>query len=111
MSKETFKIFAKNHPELAQNVMNGVSSWQKLYEIYDIYGEDNKIWNDILNKKQEQTSLTEIFSSLKNIDMDTIQKGVTNIQKTISLIQDIGLVKKTEQPNYEKRPLYKSFED
>ena len=43
MSKETFKTFAKQHPELAKTVLNGTTTWQKLYEIYDIYGIDSSM--------------------------------------------------------------------
>ena len=34
MSKETFKVFARSHPELATQVINNTTSWQKLYELY-----------------------------------------------------------------------------
>lgn len=41
--KEEFKLFAKKHPELINYLDNHKDmSWQKLYEIYDIYGEDDK---------------------------------------------------------------------
>ena len=50
MSKESFKLFAKKHPELATKVINNDISWQKLYELYEIYGEDNTIWNNYICK-------------------------------------------------------------
>lgn len=110
MSKESFKIFAKQHPELAEKVLKGTTSWQQLYELYEIYGEQNQIWNNILdNKITDTTSFKEVFNTLKNLDMDSVQKGITNLQKTISLLQDIGLPKK--ESTYEPRPIYKSFED
>ena len=34
MSKETFKAFARNHPELATSVLKNNTTWQKLYDIY-----------------------------------------------------------------------------
>ena len=42
--------------------------------------------------------------------MDTLQKGVNNIQKTINLIQELGINKK-QLPEYEPKPMYKYFED
>lgn len=114
MSKETFKFFAQKHPELATLVLEGKTTWQKLYEIYDIYGENNTIWNDYLNQSKIQTpdfsSFKELFNTFKNIDMDTLQKGVNNIQKTINLIQELGINKK-QLPEYEPKPMYKYFED
>ena len=110
MSKESFKIFAKNHPELADKVLKGTFSWQQLYELYEIYGEENQVWNNILdNKIVDTTSFKEVFNTLKNLDMDSVQKGITNLQKTISLLQDIGIPKK--ESTYEPRPIYKRFED
>ena len=31
--KDSFKLFAKTHPELISSVKSGEASWQKLYEI------------------------------------------------------------------------------
>lgn len=115
MSKETFKSFARNHPELARNVLNGKTSWQKLYELYDIYGENNPIWNDFIENVVPTTKSTfkDLLNTVRNIDMESVQKGVTNLQKTIGLLQDIGVgsTPKDSQISYEPRPLYKYFED
>ena len=110
MSKETFKSFAKKHPELAQNVISGKTTWQNLYELYDIYGDSSNIWDKY--KTSNQTSIKDLFSTIKNLDVESLQRGVTSIQKTISLIQDIGLSNKEESlPKHEPRPLYQYFED
>lgn len=45
MSKDTFKIFAGKHPELAESVLKSKTTWQKLYELYDIYGENSTVWD------------------------------------------------------------------
>lgn len=120
MSKETFKLFAKGHPELANQVMNGKTNWQKLYELFEIYGEDSEVWNsyttsvgDNTSVKDVPTSFKDLFNTFKNIDLDSVQKGVTNLQKTIGLLQDIGLGGAASQAvnTYEARPMYKYFED
>lgn len=124
MSKETFKEFARSHPELASQVMNGKTSWQRLYELFEIYGENNQVWNEYIPTRNISTSDTstytspastfkDFFNTFKNLDLDSVQKGVANIQKTIGLLQDIGLgtssTPKTQ--TYEPRPMYKYFED
>ena len=38
MSKEAFKKFVREKPELSQLVLKGSTTWQKLYETYDLYG-------------------------------------------------------------------------
>ena len=117
MSKETFKSFAKNHPELAQSVMNGKATWQKLYELYDIYGEDNSVWDNYFERSTPETQSTfkDLFNTFRNLDLESVQKGVTNLQKTIGLLQDIGLGASAKQTTrndyYEPRPMYKYFED
>lgn len=101
MSKETFKEFARKHPELASHVLSNNISWQQLYELYEIYGENNKIWNNYLNK-EESSGVKDIVEIIKNIDLIKFQEGISNIQKTISVIQNLT-------PK-EPQPLYKRFE-
>lgn len=116
MSKEAFKTFAKAHPEIATSVLNNQTTWQKLYELYEIYGEDSTIWNNILNKTTTSTdpisSFKELFSTFKNIDLNSVQSGITNLQKTLGLLQELGVGKRNNQSlPYEPRPLYQYFED
>lgn len=110
MSKEAFKSFAKLHPELASSVLNGTTSWQKLYELYDIYGENSKIWENYIDKTPKEETIKDLFTTFKNLDIESVQRGVTNIQKTISLLQELGFTKQ-EETNYEPRPIYSRFDD
>ena len=106
MSKETFKLFAKNHKELAQAVIKGETSWQKLYELYEIYGESSPIWNTY----KKSSPFNDIFTTIKNLDINKIEESVTNLQKTISMFQNIGINNKGKKESQEK-PMYKYFED
>ena len=115
MSKDSFKSFARLHPELANVVLNGTVSWQQLYEIYEIYGENSSIWNNYLqtpsivdNITSGATTMKDFVNTFKNLDMDSVQKGINNIQKTISLLQDIGI---TNKQSVNTKPIYKRFED
>lgn len=117
MSKDSFKTFARLHPELASTVLKGNASWQQLYEIYEIYGENNNIWNNYFttnsiteNIASSTTTLKDFVSTFKNLDMDSVQKGITNIQKTIGLLQDIGIGNKNSN-RYDQGPVYKRFDD
>ena len=107
MSKEKFKEFARNNPSLSETVLSGTISWQQLYELYEIYGEHSNIWNKYLktSNQEENTTIKDIINTFKNLDMDSVQKGITNIEKTINLLQDIGLNKN----KYEPKPIYKRF--
>lgn len=121
MSKESFKTFARGHTELANYVMNGKTSWQKLYELYEIYGENSSIWNDYFSSSIPTTvgdlstlpnNIRDLMQNIKNIDLNSVQKGITNIQKALGLLQDIGLGNSSNHSNaYEPRPMYQHFDD
>lgn len=116
MSKEAFKIFVKNHPELITTVKNNDYSWQKIYELYDLYGEDMSVWNNYITKEEKgDPSMQELINTVKKFDTDTIQRGISGIQRALELFS--GLINKEtenveEVPKpYEPRPIYKKFED
>ena len=46
MSKSEFKEFVKNNPRLLTYVNKNEMSWQKFYEMYDMYGSDNEVWKE-----------------------------------------------------------------
>lgn len=114
--KESFKLFAKGHPELISSIKSGEASWQKLYEIYDIYGEDDRAWNTYFNKStSNNSSFSSIGDIVKNIDMDSVQKHINTAQKALGLVQELtskgaeslGSIKTPVAP----RPINKFFED
>lgn len=115
--KEAFKSFAKVHPELITSIKSGDASWQKLYEIYDIYGEDDRAWNTYFNKgnNTNATNFGGIGDIVKNIDMESVQKHINTAQKALGLVQELtgkgaeslGNIKAPVTP----RPINKFFED
>lgn len=119
--KEEFKEFVRLHPELINFVENNSMTWQKFYEIFDLYGSDNSVWNKYLNNDNRSdnsnnvsnnTSLSDIINMAKNIDVEKVQSGITSLQKALGLVSDL-FVKDDNKPNnnYTPRPLYRSFED
>ena len=118
---DEFKDFVKKNPRLVKYVKNGDSNWQKFYEIYDLYGEDKEAWKEYLNVETATATATaattaigvgEIFNWLKNINLDSFQSGISNLQRVIGLVQDLSS-KDDTKPNkeYKPRPMYKHFED
>lgn len=125
MAKNDFKRFVRSHPELINYVNSGKMSWQKFYEMYDIYGENNSVWlkyqeagdtsagNDAKTPFTTvgDTSLKDLFNMVKKIDLESVRKGAEGLQKAIALVQDFGSFGGNSTKNYQARPLYKHLED
>ena len=121
-NKEEFKLFVKSHPELIRYVKNGEMTWQKFYETYSLYGKENDVWNKYFNNKEEikentnekkeNVSITDVIDMVKKVDLNSVQKNITNISKALGIVQ--SLITKDEvntTESYTPRPLYKKFED
>ena len=108
--KEEFKIFVKAHPELLTIVENKTKSWQDLYEMFSLYGEKSTVWDKYFPKNNEKLTISELIEMAKKVDVDTLQKNITNINKGLALLE--SLIGKTPEVNsYTPTPLYKKFED
>lgn len=119
--KEEFKLFVKQHPELIRFIKKGEMTWQKFFEIYSLYGNNDEVWKKYFGKEEEKKeeisqesnfSLNELVQMAKKIDLDAVQKNITSINKGLALIESLitkDSSKVTEE--YTPRPLYKKFED
>lgn len=104
MKKEAFKNFAKLHPELIIYLKNNSDmSWQKLYEIYDIYGEDDKVWSPYF-KTTSSSSSVNYKDILKSVNVDNLESHINNFQKAVGVLQEFTK-KGTENLGNLKGPL------
>lgn len=123
MSKESFKNFARNNPDLAKHVNNNEISWQKLYEMYNLYGENSNVWDDYLTNtsgnrgtprvtKSNELAFKELVNMVKNVDLEKVRHGIEGVQKAISLVQDLGFGgTNNKKDEYQSRPIYQHFDD
>lgn len=88
MSKEQFKEFIKDKPYLVDYIDDGSMTWQKFYELYDMYGENYDIWKKYSNK---QKTITEYLSK---INIKEIESGLEKASKALDIISE--LTKPTE---------------
>lgn len=88
-----FKNFMRTMPDIREDVVNGRYTWQQLYEIYDVYGEDDKFW---LAYKKSGVDFNGIFDILKNLDLNALSKSFDGINKVLDLID--GFMVKEEKP-------------
>lgn len=115
--KEQFKAFVRKHPILIEYVENNQMTWQKFYEIHDLYGEDETVWNKYLNNTTKETNTktpnwSDLINMAKSIDVDKVQSGITSLQKALGLVSDLFIKDNNQNTTtYTPRPLYRSFED
>ena len=110
MSKiDDFKSFVRKNSSLIQYVNSGEMSWQKFYELYDLYGEDENVWSKYLSSSDRKES-SDFINWLKGIDLDSIREGIDSIQRVIGVFQDFNS-SKVNNDVYQPRPLYKHFDD
>lgn len=116
MSKlDSFKEFVKSNPSLLKYVKNNEMTWQKFYEMYDMYGESNDIWKDYVKEKTitntvSSIGVADIINWIKNVDVDKMQESINSVQRVIGVLEDLGNNNETKS-EYKPRPLYKHFED
>ena len=112
--KEEFKSFVRLHPELVSYVRDKKNTWQDFYEIYDMYGDSEDVWNRYQDTDNRALPIAELSNLVKNINMDNVQKYINNAQKAISVIQELTTKNPTQAvQNIPKspRPITKFFGD
>ena len=108
---DNFKQFVKNNPTFASYIKDGSMTWQKFYELYDMYGEESTIWDEYKEEKKKNTTLNDIVNMAKNIDMNKLQDGVNSLSKAVGLFSDLFRDRNNNTNIYKPRAIYKRFDD
>ena len=117
MSKIEFKEFVKKNTSLITFVERGETTWQKLYELYDLYGENSPVWDKYLKTNTGSfnnnigNNFKELVNLIRGVDLNTVQKGLSSLDKAIDAFKDIIPSHNTNVNSYEPSPTYKYFED
>lgn len=110
--KEEFKKFVKEHPQLLKYVKDNSMTWQKFYEMYDMYGNSDAVWEPYLKKEVVAATATAgVLDWLKNINLDSVQEGINSVQRVLGMFKDMGGKTSETKEEYKPRPMYKHFED
>ena len=81
---DEFKEFLKTIPSIKQDVLNGRYTWQQLYEIFVMYGKDDKFW---LPYKTGNSGfdLNMLLEVIKNIDLNALSSSLGSIEKVLNV--------------------------
>lgn len=117
-SIEEFKVFVRNHPTLVKDVRRGIYTWQEVFEDWYLLGEEDKVWDEyrevdgaVVNpevekqqKEEEKDMLSSLFDSLKNVDVQSMQKHVSNLSQALGAISGVisQFQKTSPQPEKEQ---------
>ena len=110
-NREAFKAFVKSNPTFASYIKDGSMTWQKFYELYDMYGEDSNIWNEFkISSKKSAPTISDIVNIAKNIDINKLQAGVNSLSKAFGLFSEL-FIGKDDGNGYTPRAIYQRFDD
>lgn len=109
-----FKEFVKDKPFLQSKVENKETTWQSLYETYDLFGENADIFKE--NKEESRGStrgenVTNLFKMLEGVNLDKINENLEGVKKILGVL---GEFTKKEEPKVSRRNSYKvprSYDD
>lgn len=105
--KEDFKKFVKANPKLITYVKDNNASWQSLYEVYALYGEDPDIWDKYVTSKND--SIEELIKMVKKINLESVKSTVDGLSKAIDIIQ--GLTKNSPNESFDQYVPNSKFEN
>ncbi len=96
-SVQQFKDFVRKHPQLIQEVRKGNKDWQEVFEDWYLLGENDMIWQQYKDEQQKEVKddapkadiMSQIFSAVKKMDMNTVNHHLTNMSSTISTLQGL----------------------
>ncbi len=105
---DDFRAFVITHPRIKDEVENGNTTWQKMYEDWVILGPDDSKWQsyvngNVKNNKEEpkpkantieellsSTSIKNVINYIKKIDPDSISKTLNTVQKVLQITQSFS---------------------
>ncbi|MGN1401832.1 MAG: spore coat protein YlbD [Bacillus sp. (in: firmicutes)] len=101
-SMEDFKQFIRRHTDLVKEVRRGIYTWQEIYEDWYLLGEDNPVWAEYRSgdasllpaqaesqSQEEKEAVSSFFDSLKNVDVQAMQKHVSTLSQALGTISGV----------------------
>lgn len=106
---DEFKDFIKDKPFLKERVDKKETTWQSLYETYDLFGKEA----DVFKEKRESNSFNQtrngsnsLLKMLEGVNLDKINENLEGMKKILGVL---GEFSKKEEPKVNgRRTSYKT---
>ena len=112
---DEFKLFIKDQEEVLDKIHKGELSWQKVYEIYDLYGPSNALFkqpqNETRNSKQSNNQINNALKAFQDIDMDKISNNLQSIQKVLGIFGEFSKNNKKDPSHSISKGSYRRYND
>jgi len=102
---DEFKEFIKDKPFLREKVNNKETTWQSLYETYDLFGKDADVFkedkisgNNVRNNSNNGNN--SILKMLEGVNLDKISENLEGMKKILGVL---GEFTRKEDPKVSRR--------
>ena len=89
-----FKKFIKDKEFLIDKVNNNETTWQKLYEIFDLYGEEASIFNEkderVENKINNDGRVNNLLKAFEGVDVNKINENLEGVRKILAVLSEFS---------------------
>ena len=102
---EEFKEFVKDKPFLREKVNNKETTWQSLYETYDLFGKDADVFKESNQEVRNDNNTrnggpNSILKMLEGVNLDKISENLEGMKKILGVL---GEFTKKESPSVNNR--------
>ena len=103
---DEFKEFIKDKPFLKEKVDNKETTWQSLYETYDLFGKDADVFNvgKTDNNDVRNNGNNSLLKMLEGVNLDKINENLEGMKKILGVL---GEFTKKEPQKVNRRSTYK----
>lgn len=89
-----FKAFLKTIPGIKKDVISKKYTWQQIYEIYTMYGENDDFFKPY---KTHQIDINDVLEIIKNVDLDTLSSSLQSIEKILNIVSTLIVKNKDDR--------------
>lgn len=105
MSKlDEFKEFVKDKPFLQEKVDKKETTWQSLYETYDLFGKEADVFKNSSDREEnsavKSNNENSILKMLEGVNLDKISENLEGMKKILGVL---GEFTKKEDPKTSRR--------